>query len=105
MNNSLTFIFPELILFGFAFLVLFVGLLKPQKGLLGFLTLVGIVLAAASLPQSMSAQSPIFSGMLTNDRLALFFRALSLFVAGAITIFSIGYHELTDEVEIGRAHV
>lgn len=98
-NLSLQFIFPELILIVFALIVLMVSVLKRYKNLAGGLSLAGVVLAACSLPISLSAGTgtAFFSGMLINDGFSIIFRQISLLIAGMVILLSMGYKDLPEE--------
>ncbi len=97
MLESIKYILPEIILAGFAFASLILGLFMKKKGLLGALCLAGILLAALSLQQSYKAATPLFSGMLLNDSFSEFFKEIVLLITGLIILISMGYRPFSKE--------
>ena len=91
------FILPEITLLVFAIIVLATGLLSTNKHVLGLLSLLAVALAFAFLPDTLQMPGPFFYGMLVNDGLTIFFRTLSLLIAGLVILLSIGYKNLDDD--------
>jgi NADH-quinone oxidoreductase subunit N len=85
---------PEIIITLFGFLVLLVDVFLPKRGRkshLGFLSLIGIVLAFLyTLPQMGSVRSG-FQGMFISDGYALFFKIVFLIIAFLTILISLGY--------------
>ncbi len=85
---------PEIVVTVFGFLVLLVDVFSPQKerkGYLGFISLIGIVIAFFyTLPLLGSATSG-FSGMFTSDGYALYFKITFLLIAFLTVLISMGY--------------
>lgn len=76
--NFLTLLAPELIITGFAFLVMIVSLLVPkeQKKGLGYLGIFGLVVTLVILYQMIDVQGTLFNGMYIVDPFATFFKLL-----------------------------
>lgn len=97
MLEDLKFITPEIILSGFAFFVLMAGVLIKQKDLLGFFAFLGIACAVLTVPNTFFAGPFLFSGMLVNDPLSVFFREIILFIIGVVILISMGFKGLDEE--------
>ena len=85
---------PEIVITAFGFLVLLIDVFSPKKenkGYLGIISLVGIVIAFLyTLPLVGSAQSG-FGGMFTSDGYALFFKITFMIIAFLTVLISMGY--------------
>lgn len=98
MNNlDIQFIVPEIALMGAAIVVLATGLLAQNKRLPGLFALLGVVAALFFLPSSSGFAGPFFYGMLVNDALTVFFRTISLAIAGLVILLSMEYRDLDDD--------
>ncbi len=93
---DLKFVFPEIILVGFAVILLILGVTTNQKRILGLLAFLGITTAFFFLSKG-SPTTTAFSHMLVNDGLSVFFRSISLVIAGLVILLSMGYKNLGDE--------
>lgn len=98
MNQfDLQFILPEILLIGSAMTVLMIGVMTAQKKILGLFALLGVVLALTFLTDTFAMTGTFFSGMLVNDGLTMFFRTISLIIAGIVILLSMAYRQLDDE--------
>ncbi len=86
-------VLPEMILVAIATLVMVLEPLTPvrRKGALGYIAFVGVAAALVAAVLGRSFQGPAFSGMVTIDGFAVFFRVLVLAVALLIVMMSFGY--------------
>ncbi len=95
---------PEIIITGFGLLVLLIDVFSRKerdKWYLGFLSLMGVVLAFCfTLPQMGSAKSG-FSDMFASDGYALFFKIIFLIVSFLTILISIGYTR-REGIELGE---
>lgn len=95
--DNFKFILPETILLLFALGILIYSLFTKNRNFLGALALTAIILASLCLPQARASHAGLFFNMLTDDAFSLFFKVVSLFVAGLIVLVSIGYKALPGE--------
>ena len=80
---------PELILAGFALLVIILDLFIQWKGLLGAISLAGLVLAGGMTVAMWGGSYPaLFNNMLAVDNFALFFKFLFLGIAFLVILAS-----------------
>lgn len=97
MLEGLKYLLPELALFSFALLILVLGLFSQRRifseGLALFASGVGAFLLLAGRGQA----HPVFSNLLLNDPLSLFFRGLFLLIAGLVILISTGYRGIEEE--------
>jgi len=97
-NLSFQYIVPELVLTVFAILLLVLGMVSSNRKLLGLTALLGIVLSLFILSYSPWGAGPVFSGMLIDHGLSMYFRVLSLIIGGLVILLSMDYKDLdTDE--------
>ena len=105
-NLDIQFIVPEIILMGAAIVVLATGLMavhphargdESNKRLPGLLALLGVTAALFSLSCASGVAGSFFYGMLVNDGLAVFFRTISLLIAGLVILLSMEYKDLDDD--------
>ncbi len=83
---------PELILIGFAILVIILDLLLERKSILAAISLVGLAIAAASiLVIPVSPPQAIFNNLLAVDGFAFFFKLLFLVIAFLVILASSDY--------------
>jgi len=90
---SLRFIYPELVLVGFALAAMMGATFVKRQSLIGFGALIGVVLGIFLLPVSFEAGPAILSSMLSHDSFSIFFRTVILLIAGLIVLLSIGDKE------------
>ncbi|MFA6425237.1 MAG: NADH-quinone oxidoreductase subunit N [Phycisphaerae bacterium] len=95
--ESIRFVMPEIILLVSAIIILVSSLFIRNKNALGIFALSAIVAASLYLPQSHKTDTVLFFNMLTSDSFSLFFKEISLFVAGIVILLSMGYKELTEK--------
>jgi NADH-quinone oxidoreductase subunit N len=95
--ESVTFVTPEIILLVAAIIILAASFFVNNKNVLGVFALAAIVAASLCLPQSHKTAPALFFNMLTNDSFSLFFKEISLFIAGIVILLSMGYKELTEK--------
>lgn len=95
--ESIKYILPEIVLLNFALAILIIGLFIKKRNALGILSLAAIAAATLYLPQSYKASSPLFFNLLLNDPFSEFFKEISLLIAGAVILISMGYRALSDE--------
>jgi proton-translocating NADH-quinone oxidoreductase chain N len=95
--DTFKFILPETILLLFALGILIYSLFTKNGNFLGALALAAVVLASLCLPQARASHAGLFFNMLTDDAFSLFFKVVSLFVAGLIVLVSMGYKALSGE--------
>ncbi len=96
--DSLLFIIPECTLFVFAFIILFLGLTKVSKDIVGLVAFLGVVVSALFLPFWWGPSDlPLFYNMLSNDGLSVLFREIILAIAGVVILLSMGFESLQDE--------
>ncbi|OGP73671.1 MAG: NADH-quinone oxidoreductase subunit N [Deltaproteobacteria bacterium RBG_16_49_23] len=85
---------PEIIITAFGFLVLLVDVFAPKgekKGYLGFLGLIGVVIAFFYTIPLMGSGKTGFEGMITSDGFAVFFKITILIIAFLTLLISMGY--------------
>ncbi len=83
---------PELSLVGFAIIVILLDLFIQRKGLLAFISVAGLVVAAGfTLAMWGGSPQAIFSNMLAVDNFALFFKLLFLGIAALVILASVDY--------------
>ncbi len=98
IKDSLLFIVPESILFIFACVVLFLGLTKASKEILGLVAFLGVMISALFLPFWWGPSDlSLFYNMLVNDGLSVLFREIILGITGIVILFSMGYESLEEE--------
>lgn len=98
MNHlDLQFIVPEIVLVVFAIALLIAAVSRISKRFLGIIAFLGILGAFFLLPLSSQAPRFLFSQMLINDGLSVFFRFLTLLVAGLVILLSFGYGDLEED--------
>ncbi len=95
---NFTAVMPETILSVFAMVLLLVNVFVPgkQKAYLGYLSLIGIVIAAVSVFNGWDAPQAIregFNGAVLQDNFALFFKAIFLLSAALTILISDQYME------------
>jgi NADH-quinone oxidoreductase subunit N len=91
---DLSLIAPEIVLAAFGFLVLLVDVFSPKggkKGYLGFLSLIGVVIAFFFTLPLMGSATSGFGGMFTADGYAVFFKVVFLIIAFLTILISMGY--------------
>jgi len=89
---NLVLFIPELILVGFAILVILLDLVVKQKALLGSISLAGLVIAAGFTVAMWGGSYPaLFNNMLVVDSFALFFKFLFMGVAFLVILASTDY--------------
>ncbi|MDI6782680.1 MAG: NADH-quinone oxidoreductase subunit N, partial [bacterium] len=98
ITQSLVYFIPELILFAFGFIVIIFDLLNPNKKLIPFLSLFGLMislwtLTLAPIPPSTFESGTLFSGMITSDGFALFFKLISILIVAVVILMSIEYKQ------------
>ena len=101
---NLYLIAPEMILAGFGFLVLLLGVFtgkEEKKGYLGILSLIGIVIAFFFTLPLMGSNQTGFEGMFISDGFTLFFKILFLIIAFLTVLISIGYAH-REGIELGE---
>lgn len=93
MNNleSLPFIYPELILAGFALILLIAGVFGLCRKTLGLWALMGVVVSALFLSASPQTGSGLFFNMLAQGPMSIFFQQIILIATSVIIIFSLRY--------------
>ncbi len=86
-------VLPEMILTVIATLVMVLETMTGPRGkrALGYLSLAGFAVAFAAAIAGAGVQGPAFSGMVTLDGFAVFFRVLVLAVAMLVTLMSFAY--------------
>ncbi len=93
---DLSLIAPEMIITGFGLFVLLLDVFSRKEGkksYLGWLSLIGVIVAFFfTLPQMGSTRSG-FGDMFTTDGYALFFKVVFLIVSGLTILISIGFTE------------
>ncbi len=96
-------ILPLLILFATGILILMLDAFSPrgQKGRPGYLGLLGVVAAAASLFKPLPVAGELFYGMLYADGFTIFFNALFLLTAALVILFSVEALE-RDRINLGE---
>ena len=85
---------PEIVITAFGFLVLLVDVFLPKKenkGYLGAISLIGILLAGVLTVTQMGSVKSGFEGMFVSDGFALFFKVTFLIIAFLTVLISIGY--------------
>ncbi len=92
-SAGLQFLLPELTLVFFAFVSLLGGAFWQNKRAFPALALVALAISGYLLPQSSSQIENLFSGMLSNDPVGLFFRGLFLLIAVFIVLMTLAYDE------------
>jgi NADH-quinone oxidoreductase subunit N len=95
--SDLKFIFPEIILFGIALVILIGGLFIKRRNVLGIVGLIGLGLAGITLPQSYLTEGNFFSNLLVSDWFSSFFKYIALLACGIVILISMGYKRLLDE--------
>ena len=89
---NLALFIPELVLVVFAILVIILDLSIQRKGLLGLVSLVGLVIAGGITVAMWGGSYPaIFNNMLAVDNFALFFKLLFLGIAFLVILASTDY--------------
>jgi NADH-quinone oxidoreductase subunit N len=88
-------ILPEVILSGVAILVMALDPFLPsgRKGVLGWVSLAGVAVAALSLRTASKLAGLAFGGMVAADRFALYFTSLFLLVAALTLLGALNYLE------------
>lgn len=94
---DLKFVFPEIILFCVALVILIFGLFIKKRNILGVLGLLGLILAGVTLPQSYSSGGNFFSSLLVSDWFSAFFKYFALIACGIVVLISMGYKGLLNE--------
>jgi NADH-quinone oxidoreductase subunit N len=84
---------PELVLTGFALLILLMGVFaRPgQRGFLGYTALVAVVVALASLYWGIGKETSAFSGMVRADPFSFFFKVMITIIALLTILASLAY--------------
>jgi len=84
---------PELVLSGFAILILLMSVFarSGRRGVLGYTALVGVVVAFISLYWGIGEETSAFSGMVRIDSFSLFFKALMTVIAFLTVLASLDY--------------
>lgn len=85
------YVMPELLLSAFAVFVLTMDLFIPEKKLLAYTSLLGIVLATLASLLLIDASAVLFNGLFLVDSFAVFFKLVFLAVALLVVIASIDY--------------
>jgi len=94
---DLKFIFPEIILFSIALVILIAGLFIRRRDILGVIGLIGLIFSGMVLAQSYSLSGTFFSGLLVSDWFSAFFKYFALAACGIVILISMGYKELLHE--------
>jgi NADH-quinone oxidoreductase subunit N len=95
LSQSMMYIIPELILLGFGFIVIIFDLIVDNKKLLPIITLIGIFLGLWTLAITPPASISLFSGMITADSFAIFFKLISMLIITLVVLMSIEYKPLS----------
>ncbi|MCJ7664281.1 MAG: NADH-quinone oxidoreductase subunit N [Desulfobacterales bacterium] len=84
---------PELVLTGFALLILLMSVFvrADRRGLLGYIALVGVVVAFVSLQWGIGKEVSAFGNMVRIDPLSFFFKVMITIIALLIVLVSLGY--------------
>ncbi|MBF0490146.1 MAG: NADH-quinone oxidoreductase subunit N [Candidatus Omnitrophica bacterium] len=94
---DLQYLYPELVLFGFALISLIWGVLSSNKSLIASLAFTGLICALLLLPSTFDASTSAFSGLLVGDGFSAFFRALILLATALIIMLSMADLDILDE--------
>lgn len=96
--DSLRFIIPEGVLFVFALVVLFLGLIRVSKNILGLLSFLGVLISALFLLFYVgTSHVAFFSNMLCNDGMAFLFKIIILGITAAIVLLSMSFKAIDDD--------
>jgi len=84
---------PELVLTGFALLILLMSVFirTEQRGFLGYTALLGVVAALACLYWGIGVEASAFSGMVRIDPLSFFFKVMITIITLLTLLVSLGY--------------
>ncbi len=85
---------PEIIVTAFGFLVLLIDVFLPKKenkDYLGWISIIGIILAGVLTVKQMGSVKPGFEGMFISDGYSLFFKITFLIIALLTVLISMGY--------------
>lgn len=91
LSQSMLYIIPELVLLAFGFIVIVFDLIVDNKKILPIITLIGLFLGLWALAITPPAGIPLFSGMITADSFAIFFKLISILIITLVVLMSIEY--------------
>ena len=92
---DLKFILPEIILILAAIATLIFGLLIKNKRVIAFFALASLIITLCFLVKAPILTTSLFSGMLTNDPFAVFFKIISVGIALIVLLISFDYKEIS----------
>ncbi len=97
---------PELVLTGFALLILLLSVFvhRAQRGSLGYIALVGGVAALVSLYWGIGKEVSAFSGMVKIDPFSFFFKVMIAIIALLTVLVSLDYAK-REEIDFGEYYV